>query len=104
MGANFLVGVRQSGCLPTQRMRRLKLVCSSLMHVLAAAQYQRSLEALQVLSASADAAGRPLQVIKLPLPPPLHMTQAEARGLKVCRRIPWAPSAWGLDQPNMNLA
>ena len=48
-----------------------------------AAQYQRSLEALQVLSASADAAGRPLQVIKLPLPPPLHMTQAEARGLKV---------------------
>ena len=49
-----------------------------------AAQYQRSLEALQVLSASADAAGRPLQVIKLPLPPPLHMTQAEARGLKVC--------------------
>ena len=61
------------------------------------AQYQRSLEALQVLSASADAAGRPLQVIKLPLPPPLHMTQAEARGLKVCRCIPCAlVSSWVL--------
>ncbi|KAK9828044.1 hypothetical protein WJX81_004404 [Elliptochloris bilobata] len=45
-------------------------------------QYQRSLEALQVLSASADAAGRPISIVKMPLPPPLHITASEARGVK----------------------
>ncbi len=39
-----------------------------------------------MLSASADAKGRPLEVIKLPLPPVLHFTEAEARGVKA---RPW---------------
>jgi len=59
---------------------------------LGCAQYQRSLEALQVLSASADAKGRPLEVIKLPLPPVLHFTEEEARGVKA-RPRPARPEA-----------
>ena len=85
------VHVLQSKCLATvAHAQSFKRWAASVSRARAAAQYQRSLEALQVLSASADAAGRPLQVIKLPLPPPLHMTQAEARGIKVCCGMHWA--------------
>jgi agmatine deiminase len=45
-----------------------------------------------VLSASADAKGRPLEVIKLPLPPVLHFTEEEARGVKA-RPRPARPEA-----------
>ena len=44
-------------------------------------QHAVSREALQVLQASTDARGRPLQVVKLPLPPPLHYTRQECAGL-----------------------
>lgn len=44
-------------------------------------QYQRSLHCLRVLEASTDAQGRAVRVIKLPLPPPLHYTDEEARGV-----------------------
>ena len=40
-----------------------------------------------MLSASADAKGRPLTIVKLPLPPVLHMTEAEARGVQVRTRL-----------------
>lgn len=38
-------------------------------------------EALHTLQSSHDARGRPLRVLKLPLPPPLHYTPEEAQGL-----------------------
>lgn len=51
-------------------------------------QLQRSEAALQVLESTPDARGRKLEVIKLPLPPPLHYEQHEelsnAKG-EVCR-------------------
>ncbi|KAL4436799.1 hypothetical protein ABPG75_003938 [Micractinium tetrahymenae] len=43
--------------------------------------YKRSLAALRVLEQERDAHGRPLRVIKLPVPdPPLHYTAEEAEG------------------------
>ncbi|KIZ07030.1 agmatine deiminase [Monoraphidium neglectum] len=40
-------------------------------------QYAISREAQDILSKEVDAKGRPLQIIKLPCPPPLHRTQEE---------------------------
>ncbi|CAH9092874.1 unnamed protein product [Cuscuta europaea] len=44
-------------------------------------QYERSLEALNVLENSTDAKGRKFQVIKLHVPDPLYMTEDEANGI-----------------------
>ncbi|KAK2981546.1 hypothetical protein RJ640_018406, partial [Escallonia rubra] len=44
-------------------------------------QYQRSIEALSVLSNSKDANGRQFQIIKLHVPGPLFMTDEEAAGV-----------------------
>jgi len=44
-------------------------------------QYAVSEAALRTLESSTDAAGRPLQVVKLPHPPPLYRTAAEVSGL-----------------------
>ena len=40
-------------------------------------QYAISKEAYEILSKETDAKGRPLQIIKLPCPPPLFRTQEE---------------------------
>ena len=45
------------------------------------------------MSASADAKGRPLTIVKLPLPPVLHMTEAEARGVQA-RTSPCQGTSW----------
>jgi agmatine/peptidylarginine deiminase len=55
-------------------------MCSAVMRqprlaLLAAAQYERSVEALQYLTRATDARGRRLQIIKLPLPKPMYYTQ-----------------------------
>jgi agmatine deiminase len=44
-------------------------------------QYAISLEAWERLNDARDALGRRLEVFKVPMPGPLHMTEAEARGL-----------------------
>jgi agmatine deiminase len=44
-------------------------------------QYERSAEALDILEKETDAQGRPLQVVKVPMPGPLHITAAEAEGV-----------------------
>lgn len=44
-------------------------------------QYQRSAEALDLLSTCVDARGRRLRVIRLPMPGPLHMSAQEAAGI-----------------------
>ncbi|CAO2827642.1 unnamed protein product [Amaranthus hypochondriacus] len=44
-------------------------------------QYERSIEALSVLSNTTDANGRKLEVIKLHIPGPLYMTDEEAAGV-----------------------
>ncbi|KAK1295937.1 Agmatine deiminase [Acorus calamus] len=44
-------------------------------------QYERSVEALAVLSNATDARGRKLDIIKLHVPGPLHMTDEEAKGI-----------------------
>lgn len=44
-------------------------------------QYERSAEALEHLSACRDARGRPLRVVRLPMPGPLHMSALEAAGI-----------------------
>ncbi|KAF8037496.1 hypothetical protein BT93_B0404 [Corymbia citriodora subsp. variegata] len=44
-------------------------------------QYERSVEAYQVLSNATDATGRKLQIIKLHVPDPLYATDEEAAGL-----------------------
>ncbi|EIE24482.1 agmatine deiminase [Coccomyxa subellipsoidea C-169] len=44
-------------------------------------QHARSVEAYKYLSGQTDARGRQIEVIKLPLPPPLHMTEEEAAGI-----------------------
>uniref|UniRef100_A0A804RK50 Agmatine deiminase n=1 Tax=Zea mays TaxID=4577 RepID=A0A804RK50_MAIZE len=44
-------------------------------------QYERSVEALSVLSQSVDAKGRQLQVVKIHVPGPLYMTEEEAQGV-----------------------
>ncbi|KAL3645572.1 hypothetical protein CASFOL_010752 [Castilleja foliolosa] len=45
-------------------------------------QYERSLEALSVLTTATDAKGRKLEIIKLHVPGPLYMTDEETAGLK----------------------
>ncbi|XP_027122843.2 agmatine deiminase-like isoform X2 [Coffea arabica] len=44
-------------------------------------QYERSVEALSILTSTTDASGRKLQVIKLHVPGPLYMTNKEAAGV-----------------------
>lgn len=44
-------------------------------------QYERSIEALSVLSNVTDANGRDIEVIKLHVPGPLYMTDEEAAGV-----------------------
>jgi len=44
-------------------------------------QYERSADALEILQASADAAGRPLEVVRLHQPGPLVTTAEEASGV-----------------------
>lgn len=44
-------------------------------------QYERSVEALSVLSQSVDAKGRQLEVVKIHVPGPLYMTKEEAEGV-----------------------
>ncbi|PRW60837.1 agmatine deiminase [Chlorella sorokiniana] len=46
-------------------------------------QHAISKEAFQILSGTTDAQGRKLQVVKLPLPPPLHIIEHEAAGVQV---------------------
>ncbi len=56
-------------------------------------QYQRSLHALQLLESSTDAKGRPVRVVKLPLPQPLFYTEEEATGVQtVPGTIPREPN------------
>ncbi len=43
-------------------------------------QYEISAEALEILSETTDARGRRLEVIKIPIPPPLHYTPEECEG------------------------
>lgn len=45
-------------------------------------QYERSVEALSILTSTVDAKGRKLEIIKLHVPGPLHMTDEEAAGLE----------------------
>jgi agmatine deiminase len=45
-------------------------------------QYARSLDAWERLHEARDAKGRALQVVKVPMPEPLHMTQSEFDGLQ----------------------
>lgn len=45
-------------------------------------QYERSVEDLNYLKSQKDAKGRAIKFIKLPLPPPLFITEEEARGVK----------------------
>ncbi|KAL6759516.1 hypothetical protein V8C86DRAFT_2573792 [Haematococcus lacustris] len=45
-------------------------------------QHQISRQALEILQGMTDAAGRTLQVVKLPLPPPLFRTEEECEGLE----------------------
>ncbi|KAM0943163.1 putative agmatine deiminase [Dioscorea sansibarensis] len=44
-------------------------------------QYERSLEAVSVLSNTTDAKGRKISVVKLHVPGPLYMTEEEAKGI-----------------------
>lgn len=44
-------------------------------------QYERSVEAFQVLSNTTDANGQNFEIIKLHVPGPLYMTDEEAAGL-----------------------
>lgn len=52
-------------------------------------QYERSAEALEYLSGSTDAAGRPLQVVKLHVPPAQHRQAHEVAGLEVAPASGW---------------
>lgn len=48
-------------------------------------QHAISVENYEYLRSQTDAKGRPIQIIKLPLPPPLYMTEEEGAGVKqVC--------------------
>lgn len=51
-------------------------------------QHGRSKAALQVLENSTDAQGRPFEVVKLPIPKPMHLTEEEAGGLVVEDAMP----------------
>ena len=44
-------------------------------------QHAISVEALQYLEGETDAKGRRLEVIKMPCPPPLHITEEESNGV-----------------------
>ncbi len=44
-------------------------------------QHAISAEALQYLESQTDAKGRRLEVIKMPLPPPLHISEEESAGV-----------------------
>lgn len=44
-------------------------------------QHERSAEALDCLRAARDARGQPFEIVKLPMPGPLHMTAEEAAGI-----------------------
>ena len=46
-----------------------------------ALQHAISVEALQYLENQTDAKGRCLEVIKMPLPPPLHISEEESAGV-----------------------
>jgi agmatine/peptidylarginine deiminase len=46
-----------------------------LLRLLCCTQYERSAEALEYLDGHTDAAGRKIQVVKVPLPPPLFYTE-----------------------------
>lgn len=48
-----------------------------------AGQYERSLDAYKRLTSATDAKGRKLEVIKVPVPPPLFRTYKEASGVHV---------------------
>lgn len=50
-------------------------------------QYERSIEALNVLNKATDAKGRNLEVIKLHVPGPLYMTDEEVAGLEQVKFI-----------------
>jgi len=39
-------------------------------------------EDYEYLSSQTDAKGRPIEIIKLPLPPPLYMSEEEGAGVK----------------------
>ena len=45
-------------------------------------QHAVSQEDLAFLEAQTDAKGRPIKVVKLPVPPPLHYTGEEAAGVQ----------------------
>ena len=44
-------------------------------------QHPVSVEALRYLEGETDAKGRRLEVLKMPCPPPLHITEEEAAGV-----------------------
>ena len=44
-------------------------------------QHAVSVEALRYLEGETDAKGRRLEVLKMPCPPPLHITEEEAAGV-----------------------
>ena len=44
-------------------------------------QHAISVEALQYLESETDAKGRRLEVLKMPCPPPLHISEEEAAGV-----------------------
>jgi agmatine deiminase len=44
-------------------------------------QYERSVEALSVLTKSVDAKGRQIEVVKIHVPGPLYITREEAEGV-----------------------
>lgn len=46
-------------------------------------QYQLSREAEKVLSSQIDAKGREIEIVRLPLPGPLHYSESEAQGIEV---------------------
>jgi len=46
-------------------------------------QYQLSREAEKVLSSQTDAKGREIEIVRLPLPGPLHYSESEAQGIEV---------------------
>lgn len=48
-------------------------------------QYERSHAAYQVLVNSTDAKGRKIEVVKVPIPPPLHYGEEDVAGLRTFR-------------------
>ena len=51
-------------------------------------QYERSREAKRIIESSTDAKGRKLEVIKLPLPEPLHKTSEEVGEVRTSSLVP----------------